>query len=515
MQGDGNLVVDGAGAAVWASGTSENPGAYLVLTDAGQLEVLSPAGVVLWGPGVLASGGLLAAGQSLLSGNGAYRLTMQGDGNLVEYGGPSAVWATGTNPAGSYAVLQGDGNLVVYAAGGAALWASGTSGNPGAYLVLAANGQLEIVSPAGAVLWSNGVGADFSVGYQINVAHSGVQSDSSLTPPLIRRWLKTFSQPASYPLIADGKVFVTVSSASASGGTLYALDQADGHVLWSQPIAGTYSFSASAYDAGQVFVVNFDGLLRAFDGTTGAFDWSTQLGTQWVFTSPPVAAKGVVYAGGAGDGGTVYAVDESTGQILATSSVENGDHSSPALSDAGVFVSYACDQAYGFAKTTLAFLWHHSTGCEGGGGKTTVYADGFLFTRDSEGDLILDAGTGQVVANYNATVAPAVDGRLAVRIDDGAGDADPHGIQCHGRFGTLDVHRRRADRLGADRPLDPSRRVRRRRVEHGAALRAERDHGRGRVEHERRRPDCLARRTERGHPHGPRGGTGPARRPRR
>ncbi len=117
MQPDGNLVVESAGSAgQWASGTGGTPGAYLELADTGQLEVVSPSGALLWGPGVLPEGGSLSAGQSLLSANGRYRLSLQGDGNLVEYGGATVMWAAATNPAGSIAVMQGDGNLVVYAA---------------------------------------------------------------------------------------------------------------------------------------------------------------------------------------------------------------------------------------------------------------------------------------------------------------------------------------------------------------------------------------------------------------
>src|SRR5262249_19873982 len=150
--------------------------------------------------------------------------------------------------------------------------------------------------------------------------------------------------------------------------TLYAVDQTTGNVVWSQAISGTYSFAAAAYDAGRIFVVNSDGLLLTFDADTGAPGWSVKLPVQYMFTSPPTAANGVVYVGGAGSGGTVYAVDEQTGNLLATQSVMNGDDSSPALSDDSVFVSYACNQAYGFTKTTLAPLWHYSTFCEGGGG---------------------------------------------------------------------------------------------------------------------------------------------------
>jgi hypothetical protein len=49
MQGDGNLVVyNGSAVALWASSTSGNPGAYLVLGDDGDLVVDSASGEPLW-----------------------------------------------------------------------------------------------------------------------------------------------------------------------------------------------------------------------------------------------------------------------------------------------------------------------------------------------------------------------------------------------------------------------------------------------------------------------------------
>ena len=87
MQGDGNLVLySSTGSALWASATNGNPGAYLVLTDAGNLVVDSAAGAPLWAPtGLLIPGAELTSGQSITTPGAAYRLTMQGDGNLVEY----------------------------------------------------------------------------------------------------------------------------------------------------------------------------------------------------------------------------------------------------------------------------------------------------------------------------------------------------------------------------------------------------------------------------------------------
>ena len=155
MQGDGNLVVyNSANAPLFATNTSGNPGADLVLSDGGTLEVLSSSGSVLWGePDVLVGGKSLAPGQSITSPNGQFRLALQNDGNLVEFDGASPAWAAGTNPGGTSAVMQGDGNLVVYNASHAPLFASDTSGNPGADLFLSDGGTLEVVSSSGTVLW--------------------------------------------------------------------------------------------------------------------------------------------------------------------------------------------------------------------------------------------------------------------------------------------------------------------------------------------------------------------------
>jgi hypothetical protein len=91
----------------------------------------------------------------MYSPNGQYRLTMQGDGNLVEYGsGGQVIWnaQTSGNP-GAYAVMQGDGNFVVYSSAVRALWNSGTSGHAGASLVLNDGGTLSIIYQ-GTVIWS-------------------------------------------------------------------------------------------------------------------------------------------------------------------------------------------------------------------------------------------------------------------------------------------------------------------------------------------------------------------------
>src|SRR5258708_4933940 len=244
-----------------------------------------------------------------------------------------------------------------------------------------------------------------SVTYQIDYAHSGrAVFGNPLTFPATPTWSVTLDGAVSYPLIADGKVFVTTSGGGNSyGTTLYALDKQTGSVVCGPvAISGTYFWSSHAYDHGKVFVVNFDGLLRSFDAATGQAGWSTKLPGQYAFSSPPTAVDGIVYVGGAGSGGTLYAVDESNGNVIWTAAVANGDDSSPTVSSDGVFVSYPC-QVYKFDLSGSP-LWHYSGGCSGGGGRTSVYANGLLYVRDWTTPVghVFNAATGAQAGSFNA-----------------------------------------------------------------------------------------------------------------
>ncbi len=72
-------------------------------------------------------------------------------------------------------------------------------------------------------------GTDLAVAYQINVAHSGVQTDPNLNPPFTRQWQVTLPGPMEYPLIANGDVYVTAFNGTSAA--LYALDQQTGSVF--------------------------------------------------------------------------------------------------------------------------------------------------------------------------------------------------------------------------------------------------------------------------------------------
>jgi|GEM_PF-4822355 len=109
------------------------------------------------GESTLQAGNSLSVGQFLASSNGAYKLIMQGDGNLVMYNiFGYVIWASGTMGKGGNSVaMQRDGNLVIYA-GGKAVWASGTMNKGGVKLVLQDDRNLVIYTNDGKSPWASG-----------------------------------------------------------------------------------------------------------------------------------------------------------------------------------------------------------------------------------------------------------------------------------------------------------------------------------------------------------------------
>ena len=267
---------------------------------------------------------------------------------------------------------------------------------------------------------------DLAVTYQINARHTGAIGTPGLLPPLNVRWSVDLGATVSYPLIAEGKVFAIAGPDANGHVNLYSLDASSGTTLWGpvQIPEGAYWWAAAAYDNGTVFVVPnttqgfSSGELIAYSASDGSQQWTATLAGQYFFTAPPTVGDGFVYTGGAGVGGTVYAVKESDGSLTWTASVENGDNSSPVVTPNGVYVSYVGPQSYKFNPTSGAQIWHFSGPSEGGGGATPVLYNGLLFVRDWAMDyghngVVLNATSGQIVGYFDADFAPAVANKTA------------------------------------------------------------------------------------------------------
>src|SRR5205085_7989769 len=261
---------------------------------------------------------------------------------------------------------------------------------------------------------------DVSVGYQVNALHDGNLDSGAEIPPLTKAWTRDLGGSVSYPVIADGRVFVTAPTGGGYGTSLYALDAVTGEDVWGPvDLGGLYFWSGLTYGQARVFSLTYSGILQAHDARTGAVEWAVALPGQYAFSSAPTYRAGLVFAGGAGSGGTVYAVSALDGRVLWTQAVANGDDSSPAVSATGVYVSYACSQAYGFATATGAPLWHYSGPCSGGGGKTTVLSNNRLWTRDYSGGTVFNATTGTLLGSFGSGSAHAFDGQLGLFLRGG------------------------------------------------------------------------------------------------
>ncbi|HEY9286786.1 MAG TPA: PQQ-binding-like beta-propeller repeat protein [Candidatus Dormibacteraeota bacterium] len=99
--------------------------------------------------------------------------------------------------------------------------------------------------------------------FRIDAAHTGSQRASFINRALARKWSRALNGSISYPLVADGRVFVTVSSTGGHGSALYALNEHTGAIIWGPA---------------DVFTASGMGTVYAIDLTTGAVVATINLG---------------------------------------------------------------------------------------------------------------------------------------------------------------------------------------------------------------------------------------------
>jgi outer membrane protein assembly factor BamB len=253
-----------------------------------------------------------------------------------------------------------------------------------------------------------------------NAGHTSATADAGVTAPLRRAWTVTLPGAVSYPLVANGLVFVTTNAMASSSthAQLFAIDAATGKTVWSADL-GTTPAATAAYDEGRVFAMDeqFKGTaltLHAFDAATGALAWTANPVNQSFFDAPPVAYRGIVYVHGIGVGGTLYAYDESTGKQL-WAALDNGTEGAPAVSDDGVFTSAGC--LFAFDRMTGAKLWQTPSSCDGKAEATAVASGTTVYAVDLQ--LEVNAKTGAVLGSFTGDLPPAFDGSLGFVVSGG------------------------------------------------------------------------------------------------
>lgn len=168
--------------------------------------------------------------------------------------------------------------------------------------------------------------------YQGDAKHTGWVDVSLDTSNFKQRWSKPMVMAAFQQGAAgDGYIFFN------NGGVLLALDARSGETLWTQSLAGSYSFNVfnqPAYADGIVYVQtggHSDAFLFAFNAADGTLVFQTPLADQWSNFLAPTIVDGTVYIGGGYYGG-MYAIDAKTGQEKWWQTLNQNDQFTPAIS---------------------------------------------------------------------------------------------------------------------------------------------------------------------------------------
>ena len=214
----------------------------------------------------------------------------------------------------------------------------------------------------------------------------------------------------------------TTLSGAKEGTVLRAFGARTGRNLWKPvDLGGRYWWSALTLVQGKIFALNFIGKLTALSAATGQRIWRTNLVGQLVFRAPPTYRDGVVYAGGAGAGGTSYAVDAATGRFICRHTVANGNHAAPAVTAADVYLCLADDKAHRFIRSTGAARWTRNPHCTSCGMTTPVVAAGFLWVRgQSASSVRLSDGKVLQTVEMNGPNPPAFLERTAFFVTGGS-----------------------------------------------------------------------------------------------
>jgi hypothetical protein len=131
-------------------------------------------------PDRLRAGETLTAGETLVSPNGAVKLSMQSNGNLVlvRLVDNATLWQSFTAQAGSYAKMQPTGNFVVLNPSAQVLFQSNSS-NSTAYVMLQSDHNLVVYTAARAPLWHTVTGIPNPPAYSTPAYMPGYWNDSA------------------------------------------------------------------------------------------------------------------------------------------------------------------------------------------------------------------------------------------------------------------------------------------------------------------------------------------------
>ena len=197
--------------------------------------------------------------------------------------------------------------------------------------------------------------------------HTGETEDPG---PVTNRtaWITNVgSSVTSSPAVMYGRVYVA-SNRGPTEGYINCLDEMNGTVLWSSPLAGISTKSSPAFGLGMVFVGSYRslpvippvirGYVQAFDATTGALIWTFTAGGS--IESSPIFWSNRIYVGS--NDGKLYALNAATGAHIWNYTTGGPVRSSPAVNEFGQPIFGSDDGRIYALNWAGAQMWNFSTG---------------------------------------------------------------------------------------------------------------------------------------------------------
>lgn len=192
----------------------------------------------------------------------------------------------------------------------------------------------------------------------------------------------------SSPAVANGVLYI-----GSADGNLYALDAVTGLLKWRYNTYGVIVEASVLVSNGVVFIGDRNGYLNAITAATGQLKWRFNTGGISMEQSRPIVQNGVIYVASwyyfasSNLPGSLYAIDENSGNLIWKSLDNKGFTSGPAFSGGKLYINADDVNTYALDAASGSIIWKKSTlsnGCiptiaegnvyPGGGGNRFFYS---------------------------------------------------------------------------------------------------------------------------------------------